>query len=52
MGLARSTFVCPNGEGEGGERREKGRATEVDVGVHSAKKEIKVKRRRGPEQST
>jgi hypothetical protein len=35
-----------------GEWREKGSAMEVDVGVDCAKKEIKVKRRRGPERST
>ena len=35
------------GEGGGGEWREKESAMEVDLGVDGAKKEIKVKRRRG-----
>jgi len=37
------------GRGEGEEWREKGRTMEVDVGVDGAKKELEVKRRRGPE---
>jgi len=37
------------GRGKGGEWREKWSAMEVDNGVDSAKKEFKVKRRRGPE---
>ena len=39
------------GRGKGGEWRGKWSAVEVDVEVDGAKKEIKVKRRRGPERS-
>ena len=39
------------GRGKGGEWRDKWSAMEVDVEVDGAKKEIKVKRRRGPERS-
>ena len=52
-GLPSSSRRRRRGKGRGveGEWREKGSAMEVDVGVDCAKKEIKVKRRRGPERS-
>ena len=50
-GLPSSSRRRSRGEGrkEGGREREKASASEVDVGVNSAKSEIKVERRRVPE---
>ena len=52
-GLPSSSRRRRRGEGrrEGGGWREKGSTMEVNVGFDSAKKEIKVKRRRGPERN-